>query len=986
MKPEHLLKTVLLLSFFGINFSEGHPGRNYPIGILGDCPAAEQSLQKAGYSLSGITWDDFLNGSVSVQRFSCLLFAQSRRFPYAARQCLLQYLKSGGDLIILSGPAFEIPVYPYGGGWYSQEELLPRLAADAEDRRISVDFANEDPQRWTRDADNLNLPSTLTKKEEKGLFYFQADIQHFSRWDTFRGPFRSSPGHNVLWLKAKGSDNLRQMVVEIREDDGSRWVAVANLPHQWQEIALLQTDFQFLSDGSPHGRGGPEDCLAIEKAAWLQFGMSYDFSPHAAADYQICIQQAGTAKIELPDGFGKPLFEKVLPVFSIQPFHQYTDAVCVRPVPSQPFTASQTAMKMPLKGTSAIGFPYVNESKYIGILEVLDSIDRPRGFAAGILLHYGGPYKGGQWLLFGVQNELFYQTEFFTECLLQIVEKMQEPSLLKQLAQAEIDARSKRQPRPKSRLQPIRRSTDGKHLVYTDGSPFFMLGVNYIGSFDCKTTHASSNFFYDKWETDFRKARDAGINCIRLWIEGLDGDKAKLDSILYLADKYGIYLLLHPTAHPAENGEELTELFTKLAELAAEEPAVLGYDLMNEPYITTVGSIRIGGRPSAIIRHDPYNTYIAKGLYDLDWVNSRVQHGSTWPPLSSWSKDAQAQALLAAYNILSQYSSRCIAPRDYSSLYGISGPLPITEELAPFFGAVNQTFADWLNLHIPAIRSRHPSALITVGYNTILTALPANQQLDFVSHHLYQPPTSFEDIQKAVTTFDRLQKLWPDKPITLGEFGISCGTQLPDGSTMDIYNAAVNEILIWLYAWVNGFDGAMSWMISDWPVALMDYSAPWISKNRRSYEAGFGMYFYDGTETGQAKPIVGAVQTLRQYLDLCPPSKGNLRLVPSPELQSGCGYLYHNQNALFVGAKTFQNEHLRFHSPQAANLFLYWNGKEMRILSTADGELSIQNSFLQSILGAGPWKFRGRVKTPRQTETGWLLNLFENQPCWFITQ
>jgi len=146
------------------------------------------------------------------------------------------------------------------------------------------------------------------------------------------------------------------------------------------------------------------------------------------------------------------------------------------------------------------------------------------------------------------------------------------------------------------------------------------------------------------------------------------------------------------------------------------------------------------------------------------------------------------------------------------------------------------------------------------------------------------------------------------------------------------------------------------------------------------------MYFYDGTETGRAKPIVGAVQTLRQYLDLCPPSKGNLRLVPSPEMQSGCGYLYHNQNALFVGAKTFQNEHLRFHSPQAANLFLYWNGKEMRILSTADGELFIQNSFLQSILGAGPWKFRGRVKTPRQTETGWLLNLFENQPCWFITK
>ena len=45
--------------------------------------------------------------------------------------------------------------------------------------------------------------------------------------------------------------------------------------------------------------------------------------------------------------------------------------------------------------------------------------------------------------------------------------------------------------------------------------------------------------------------------------------------------------------------------------------------------------------------------------------------------------------------------------------------------------------------------------------------MPANESLDFVSHHLYQPPSSFVDMQGR-NPFDRLHGRWPEKPITLG--------------------------------------------------------------------------------------------------------------------------------------------------------------------------------------------------------------------------
>jgi hypothetical protein len=172
----------------------------------------------------------------------------------------------------------------------------------------------------------------------------------------------------------------------------------------------------------------------------------------------------------------------------------------------------------------------------------------------------------------------------------------------------------------------------------------------------------------------------------------------------------------------------------------------------------------------------------------------------------------------------------------------------------------------------------------------------------------------------------------------------------------------------------------MSWMLSDWPVAEMDNSAPWIDKSRQRYEAGFGMYAYDGTQTGRPKPVVAAMKCLREYLETSPSKPGRFQLVKA-DTQTGCGYIYENENALFVGMKNFANENIRFNASNAANLMLHWTSSRLNIVSTADTAVSIEKRFLDKILGQGQIQVEGKTKAFRSDPVRYDIELFEGQKC-----
>jgi len=108
----------------------------------------------------------------------------------------------------------------------------------------------------------------------------------------------------------------------------------------------------------------------------------------------------------------------------------------------------------------------------------------------------------------------------------------------------------------------------------------------------------------------------------------------------------------------------------------------------------------------------------------------------------------------------------------------------------------------------------------------------------------------------------------------------------------------------------------------------------------RTYEERFGLYYYDGTATGRPKPIVHALRFFGEHIAGRAPS-GSLEVLPAP-LSIGAGYVYKNQQALFIGNTAYTTDQLAFTAARPANVMLRWADDGLRVMASADAHVTIK--------------------------------------------
>jgi hypothetical protein len=653
------------------------------------------------------------------------------------------------------------------------------------------------------------------------------------------------------------------------------------------------------------------------------------------------ILAGGRAFSQLPAG-QKPFTDLV---FDPQPRFQFQGEYSVQPwseanvkLPSGSLSANKTT----LSGCSALGFSFLKKSRFFPLLEVVDSKGRRKAWAVSLLQHTSGEFKDGNWLLAGVEQPAFYQSPALLDWMLKTVRSYTPPA-------AKVAATAPPVTPPTGRLT-INKSGQ---FVKPDGSPFFVIGANYCGLFDAKFEEffSKGSFSADDLDAEFAKFRKIGINALRSFSFGRMGTlKAPGDRIKVIRDcarHHGIYIMPEIGLKALLAGPlDITDNAKHAGAVARAyrgEPMVLGYDLANEPYITEVGSMTFHGQPSPIVQAQPYETMadLLAAPYDKNWVDRQMKNTDGWLNLPKSIPNDTKRELLAATGIWLAYMRENGNAGNESTFPGLNDRIDIANsgKYEAFFTALNATFGQWIDEVSQAIRAEDPEALITVGYNRGYVALPVNDKLDFISNHIYQKPFSFKDTEISLTTFDRLHKMHPDKPITLGEFGLSNGLQL-NGSTADYQTQALWEILHYIYPLAHGFSGSMKWMDNDWTTPyIARYAKWWTDPKTLAYEEQFGFFFFDGTPGGSAKPVAWCVQFFADYLQSNPPP-GKLTLFESKN-QVRTGFEYRAETAWIYGGETLANRSIRSKNTETKVLMARWDTQTITLMSTVDLEIEI---------------------------------------------
>jgi hypothetical protein len=658
-----------------------------------------------------------------------------------------------------------------------------------------------------------------------------------------------------------------------------------------------------------------------------------------------------------------------LPAFSRYEAYAMPEIASVTPAAGQKLV-KEALIQGRFSGRSAIGFSR-RAARFTPVLAARDRLGRETGWACGVLSHFA-EYANSDFILFGIDTPAFYRTTVFARTLVSLLEATRDDALTKAALEEEEKRLAVRiklaSPAPSGFVS---LGADGRHFTLPGGKRLFLIGANYHRSID-ENEWSVPNLRFDEaaFEDDFRKAREAGINCLRLGPGNRFYDDPQL--VKECARKYGVYVLVLLTWGAGQNFVENAE---RVARMYADEPMVIGYDLANEPPPHAFTAQTYDGEKSPALKLAPYERL--SNLFDRPVLDAQI--GAERGRPGGAAEAVEDQRNLAAFDQIWNRAKDPIARGAETTFPGLAGSFRVSDEYQPVADALNESVALWVRKHVEAIRKFDQRHLISIGYNNTIATLPANAALDFVSHHVYDAPQSYEMVMSNITTMDRLAALFPGKPVTLGEFGYSNGMAMPDGRYLDFHTSAVGEMAHYLYALAKGYDGCFKWVLNDWHWDVIGKAGD-RGRATQIYEAWFGFYYYDGNPhgLGRMKPVAHATRFLSDYLAGGGAGGGTIG-IRRGRTPIGAVYEYKAKDALFVGDTVYRSPHLSFQAAEPANVMLWWTTRGLTLMATADTTLRIDPRFFGPALSAAAAKVRGRTGASRVVGTNLELDLLEGE-------
>ena len=404
-------------------------------------------------------------------------------------------------------------------------------------------------------------------------------------------------------------------------------------------------------------------------------------------------------------------------------------------------------------------------------------------------------------------------------------------------------------PAARADISPLRFT--GSAFVDPAGRPVFVVGANYAGPTDRAWVYWEDGQFDPALvAADFDRLAAAGLKAVRIFVRSAlardirAGRWSKLDTVVNLAAQRNLHLLITFNDYREDDLAREAALNQAIAARYRGNPAVLGYDLKNEPHFQDLAvAIYPGGPPplqtDALIR--AYGERIPRS----DIPRWRREEGRSLVPERF--NDAQAYYYANNYQLFREFAAEAaawVAARDYAVSVADYIISPDAAKWQPLIQALDQTLAAWVDARLGPVKQVDPEKPVTVGYSDlILASLPANRALDFISWHRF-PGATAVNFNRMFQALETLSKIFPDRPVIFEEFGFAT-------FQLDPVEAALYESAVLLRSFAQGRPGAFKWQANDLAVGA------------NPTENTYGLFNPDGTPKPSALAFKAASEFIR---------------------------------------------------------------------------------------------------------------------------
>jgi hypothetical protein len=448
MSPICLSAFTLLAMFSATDaLAEPGPGQSRAAVFSDRLPGFSETLareisgqvQAAGYAAEFIGTSVLTNTALlTAKRYDLLVLPGARSLPMSAALAITNYLQEGGDLLALGLPAWQSPLYQIKGRWVSRESYGAEIAAQRP-QHIVEDFARADLSRWTRHVGDSSAKAEYELADADRGKALHVKVGHLGGWDTLASPALVRPfppGHTLTCLRAKGGPRTRQLALEWREGDGSRWIATVDLTPEWKNYTLLPDRFKAWPVPAPGEKRG---WFHPDQAAGCCVGLAMSHTALEGDQHEYWFDELGTAPNPLGDEM-LPAESHIPGLESISPGYQcfpITTPVVVRADHQKVAWEEWERMGRTTERQDAlscvglqprargVGFEQERAFRWEPLLGAYDAATRDyRGAVGALVVNVEPPLRGSVWAAFTPEEASFYRQPVVTNCLHQVLGRM----------------------------------------------------------------------------------------------------------------------------------------------------------------------------------------------------------------------------------------------------------------------------------------------------------------------------------------------------------------------------------------------------------------------------------------------------------------------------------------------------------------------------------------------------------------------------------